>query len=57
LNFPATPIATVFWFGNEQLIQPEEIKTGLQFGGNEAKFAAAYGTRLDEGGTYGIFSA
>lgn len=55
LNFPATPITTVFWFGNEQITQPEEVKTGLLFGGVEAKFLAAYGARLDAGGTYGVF--
>jgi hypothetical protein len=55
LNFPETPINTVF-VENEQKNQQEELSIGLFLGVEEAKFKAAYGSRLETEEPFGVFS-
>jgi hypothetical protein len=52
LNFPATPITTILFEEQEKTIG---LKLGSEEAGKPATFAAAFGTRLNEGGTFGTF--
>jgi hypothetical protein len=49
LNFPEIPITEV------ELSQGQKTKIGLTFGNEPAVFAAAYGSRLDNGERLGVF--